>query len=72
MPSSTLQGFRATADPHIKYADYDRRGYGVVTVSKSKLVGEFFAVDALTKGAQPAPLATFEIPSGARNLQRVA
>ena len=72
VPSSTLQGFRAAADPHVKFADFDRRGYGVVTVSKSKLVGEFFAVDALTKGAQPAPLATFEIPSGARNLQRVA
>ena len=55
MPSSTLQTLREANDPHVKYADFDRRGYGVVTVSKSKLTGEFFAVDALTRGAAAEP-----------------
>ena len=59
-------------DPHVKFADFDRRGYGVVTISKSKLTGEFFAVDALTRGAAPTLLASFEVPSGARQLNRVA
>ncbi len=72
VPSPTLQTLREANDPHVKYADFDRRGYGVVTVSKSKLTGEFFAVDALTRGAQPSLLASFEVPSGARTLNRVA
>ena len=73
VPSSTLQGLRVANDPHVKFADFDRRGYGVVTVSKSKLVGEFFAVDALTRGAAAdAAGDASRCPSGARTLERVA
>jgi alkaline phosphatase D len=72
VPSSTLETLREANDPHVKWADFDRRGYGVVTVSKSKLVAEFFGVDALTRDAPPFLLARFEVPSGARTLNRVA
>jgi hypothetical protein len=58
-----------TNDPHVKFADFDRRGFGVVTLTKSTLGCEFFAVDALTRGAQPSLLASFDVPSGARPLE---
>ena len=36
-------------DPHVKFVDFDRRGYAVVTATKKDLTCEFKAVDALTR-----------------------
>jgi len=69
VPSSTLEDLRIANDPHVKFADFDRRGFGVVTITKSNLGCEFFAVDALTRGAAATPLASFNVPSGARTLE---
>jgi hypothetical protein len=42
-----------TNDPHVKFADFDRRGYGVVTITKTQLGYEVFA----------------NVPSGTRTLE---
>jgi alkaline phosphatase D len=70
VPSSSLAAL-AGADPHIKFFDFDKRGYGVVEVSKKTLKAEFKAVDAMTPGAKPASLAKFEIDSGVPKLNQV-
>ena len=72
VPSSVLDGLAAANDPHIKYADFDRRGYAVIEVSKSKVAAEFKSCDALTKGAKPQSLARFEIESGDPTLHQLA
>ena len=63
---------RVAADPHVKFADFDRRGYGVVTVAKNKLGREFFAVDALTKGAAARRRWRRSTSRPGRGLERVA
>ena len=63
-PSSLLDALRQQFDPHIKWADFDRRGYAVIDVTKQKVAAEFKSVDALTKGASPQSLAKFEIVAG--------
>ena len=56
-------------DPHLKYFDFDRRGYMVIEASKKELKAEFKAVDALTKGAKATSLKKFKVASGDPNLQ---
>ena len=63
-PSSVLDALRQQFDPHIKWADFDRRGYAVIDVTKQKVAAEYKSVDALTKGASPQSLAKFEIEAG--------
>jgi len=63
-PSSLLDALRKQFDPHIKWADFDRRGYAVVEVSKRRVAAEYKSVDALTKGAPAQSLAKFEIEAG--------
>jgi alkaline phosphatase D len=70
IPSATLTAL-APADPHIKYFDFDHRGYMVVEASKSELSAEFKSVDALTKGAKPVSLKKFKVASGSTDLQLV-
>ena len=71
MPSSVLVALQAANDPHIKYADFDRRGFAVLKISKDKIEAEYKSVDALTKGASPQSLAKFEIESGDPTLHEI-
>ena len=66
-----LEALQAANDPHIKYADFDRRGYAVLEVSKEKIEAEYKSVDALTKGASAQSLAKFEIESGDPTLHQI-
>jgi alkaline phosphatase D len=68
VPSSVLAGL-AGADPHIKFFDFDKRGYAVVEVSKSELQAEFKSVDPFTAGAKPVSLKKFRVASGDPTLQ---
>ena len=70
IPSSTLTAL-APADPHLKYFDFDHRGYMVVEASKHELSAEFKSVDAFTKGAKPVSLKKFKVASGSTDLQLV-
>ncbi len=71
VPSSTLEALAAN-DPHIKFFDFDNRGYTVIEVSKSELTAEFKIVDALTKGAKPTTEATFSVQSGVPTLNQTS
>jgi len=65
VPSSVLEALAAAADPHMKYVEFDSRGYATVEVSEDKVKAQFKKADALTKGADTATvLGSFEIESG--------
>jgi phosphodiesterase/alkaline phosphatase D-like protein len=68
IPSETLAAL-APADPHLKFFDFDRRGYMVVEASKKSLDVEFKSVDTQTKGAKPVSLKKFRVASGERTVQ---
>jgi alkaline phosphatase D len=72
IPSATLDSLRQTSDPHVTYAEFDHRGYCVVTADKDKLVGEFKAVsDAKVPNGTVSTLATFQVDSGNPKLQKI-
>jgi alkaline phosphatase D len=70
VPSSALAAL-AGADPHIKFFDFDKRGYAVVEASKKELTAEFKSVDTMTKGAKPVSLAKFQVNSGTPAVNQV-
>ena len=69
IPSSTLKALAAN-DPHIKFFDFDHRGYTVVELTKKELKGDFKIVDALTPGSKPATVASFQVASGVPQLNQ--
>jgi alkaline phosphatase D len=72
LPSSTLDSLRKSSDPHVKYAEFDHRGYCVVTIDKNKLVGEFKAVsDAKVPNGKVSRLAKFQVDSGTPELHQI-
>jgi alkaline phosphatase D len=63
----------AAVNPHIKFYDLIRRGYGVIELGPSEAVCELKSVDALTRGAStPTTIAKFRVPSGARSPEQIA
>jgi alkaline phosphatase D len=65
VPSSALLPLAGPNDPHVKYVDFDRRGYAVVTVTGSKLTCEFKAVETTqSRTSGVSTLATVEVDSG--------
>ena len=62
---------RQASDPHTIYADFERRGYCVVTVSKDELLGEFKAVNTKSPTSQPSSLAKFKVEAGTPTLHQV-
>ena len=72
IPSSTLESLRQASDPHITYADFDHRGYCVVTADKDKLVGEFKSVsDAKVPNGTVSSLAKFQVDNGKPKLNKI-
>jgi alkaline phosphatase D len=72
IPSSVLQGLRQAVDPHIVYADFDHRGYCVVTVSQDELIGEFKSVSTIQQPtAASSTLARFRVPSGSPSIEQI-
>ena len=73
IPSSTLQALRQSADPHVKYADFDHRGYCVVSLDRNKLVGQFKSVNTTqSPTATPTTLATFQVNNGSPSLNQIS
>ena len=70
-PSSTLYPLAGPNDPHVKFVDFDRRGYAVVTATKKDLTCEFKAVDALNPTSAVETLKSFRVQSGVPALQVV-
>lgn len=71
VPGSTLSSLAPAADPHIKFNDFDHRGYCVVKIDKGELNAEFMRCDALTRGVKPTSLAKFNVKSGVPTLNVV-
>src|SRR5262249_54135692 len=70
LPVSVLQAL-AEANPHIKFYDFVKRGYGVIELGPTEAVCELKAVDALHRGAAtPTTIARFTVPQGARSPQQ--
>ena len=71
IPPSTLAAL-AAANPHIKFYDFTKRGYGVIELGPTQAVCELKAVDAKTRGAStPTTIAKFSVPLGARSPQQI-
>lgn len=58
-----------TANPHLRYDDQKRRGYGLLEAGPDDLRVQFKAVDALRRGAKPQTIARFRVPSGVPRVQ---
>lgn len=71
VPSSSLYPLAGPNDPHIKYVDFDRRGYAVVVATKKDLTCKFKAVDALNRTSAVETLASFRVQDGVPALQVV-
>jgi alkaline phosphatase D len=72
IPAVTLDSLRKASDPHVIYADFEKRGYCVVTASKDKLVGEFKAVsDAKVPNGTVSSLAKFQVDAGKPELHQL-
>lgn len=70
--SAVLEALAAANDPHVKYYDFDRRGYAVIDVTKQRVKAEFKAVDALTKGATATEtIGKFRIDAGDPTLHQI-
>jgi alkaline phosphatase D len=69
---SALQAL-AAINPHIKFYDFVKRGYGVIELSPTEALCELKAVDALRHGAStPTTIAKFRVPLGARSPEQIA
>jgi alkaline phosphatase D len=72
IPSSTLQALRTAADPHILFADFDHRGYAVVSMDANQLIGELKSVSTTqAPTATPTTLARFRVANGSRTMQQI-
>ncbi len=72
IPAATLDALRRSSDPHVIFADFERRGYCVVHVSKDEVLGEFKAMTTTqTKDGKPFSLAKFVVESGTPQLQQL-
>ena len=59
-------------NPHIEYADFDKRGYGVLTLSRDQAICEFKAPDtALQEGSPVRPLAKFRVEAGTPDVEEI-
>jgi alkaline phosphatase D len=69
---STLAAL-AALNPHIKFYEFTKRGYGVIELGSNQAVCELKAVDATTPGASaPTTIARFSVPLGARSPEQIA
>jgi alkaline phosphatase D len=69
---STLAAL-AAVNPHIKFYDFVKKGYGVIEIGPTESVCELKAVDALHQGAStPTTIAKFRVPLGARIPEQIA
>jgi hypothetical protein len=55
------------------YADFDRRGYGVISLNKRDAICEYKAPEtALEPGSPVSRLASFRIPSGSTSVEQLS
>jgi alkaline phosphatase D len=71
IPPSTLAAL-AAINPHIKFFDFVKRGYGVIEIGPTEAACELKAVDALHQNSStPTTIAKFRVPLGARSPEQI-
>lgn len=60
----TIKAALRTTNPHITYADFEKRGFGLVEARTDGLRVQYRSVDALDRNARPQTLATFSVATG--------
>jgi alkaline phosphatase D len=70
VPVENLEAAVQAVDPHMVYADFDRRGYGVLTLDAEKATCEFKTADTLSEGGATELLASFEVSAGELDVRR--
>lgn len=68
---SIKNGILAT-NPHIRYADFEKRGYARFEARTGGIRVDYLQVDALDRDAKAAPLASFVVDAGSTEVQRAA
>jgi alkaline phosphatase D len=71
LSAATLDALRKAADPHIVFAEFEHRGYCVITVNKDELLGEFKTTNTQVAHSSASTLAKFKVESGTPKLQQV-
>ncbi len=71
LPSAALEALALPLNPHIKFADLDHRGYGVLTIDRNRIECSLRSVDPFTVGAKPKTLATFQTRSGEPHVHEI-
>ncbi len=60
------------ADPHIIYADFDRRGYGVLSLNREEARCDFRSPKTvMKKGSQIETIASFRVAAGSTNVEQI-
>ena len=68
-PDGTFAAILFSQNPHIKHADLDRRGYLLLDLKPSRVVGEFYVVDTVTAPSTVESFVTaFEVQAGSNHL----
>ncbi len=60
----TIKAGLQTTNPHIKYVNFENRGFGLVEARTDGLKVQYKSVDALQKDAKAVTLASFSVASG--------
>jgi alkaline phosphatase D len=70
IPAATLDQLRKAADPHIIFADFESKGYCVVTATRTALHGEFKTTNTMKPSGPPRSLAKFVVEAGKPQLHQ--
>jgi alkaline phosphatase D len=63
----------ASLNPHIEFADFVNRGYGVVSVTPTELRCDLkkVQIESRDNGASATTIASFRVPSGSRSAEKI-
>lgn len=68
-PAGTTAQFVRSVNPHIKYVDFNRRGYMLLDVTRDRVVSEWWHVDTVASLSKVETFATaFEVVQGSNRL----
>jgi alkaline phosphatase D len=72
LPVENFEAAIRANNPHMIYADFDRRGYGVLSLNRKDAICEYKSPETvLEPGAEVSRLASFRIPAGSRSVEQI-
>ena len=70
-PPAALEALGLSQNPHLKFANLEKRGYAVLTVEEAGITCELKGLNALVDGDKPVTLATFTAADGDPHVHQV-